>query len=101
MKEGYIIYVVGGEPPQPDELEKLIKENHLDLFEYRICGHTPPLPGVFSAYRELQKKKVSQISCLSVCYNRETGGYNFLEQSINLDSVVDLGAYCSPQELGN
>jgi len=101
LKEGYIIYVVGEDPPQKKRLEQLIKENHLDLFEYRICGHTPPLAGIYSAYRDLQRKRVSAISCLSVSYDRDNESYQFLEQSLNLDSGIDLSRFCSPQELGN
>ncbi len=101
MKEGYIIYVVGEDPPRRKRLEQLIRENHLDLFEYRICGHTPPLAGIYSAYQDLQQKKVSTISCLSVSYDPEKGSYQFLEQSLNVNAGIDLGRFCSPQELGN
>jgi len=100
MKEGYIIYVVGEEPPRESELAELIRDNHLDLFEYRICG-AAPLPGVYRACRELQKKRVSQISCLSVIFNREDGSYSFLDQSFDFNAAVDLSRFCSPEELGN
>jgi len=98
MKEGYIIYVIGEETPNESELEALIKENHLDLFEYRLCGNKP-LPGIYHAYQELQQRRVSAISCLSVHYDQKAGNYVFLDQSMSLDGFADLNVLCSAQEL--
>ena len=98
MKEGYIIYVIGEETPKESELEALIKENRLDLFEYQLCGNKP-LPGIYRAYQELQQRRVTAVNCLSVRYNQETGNYVFLDQSMSLDGFADLNVLCSAQEL--
>ncbi|MEA1923881.1 MAG: hypothetical protein U9N63_14660 [Pseudomonadota bacterium] len=98
MKEGYIIYVIGEETPKESELEALIKENRLDLFEYRLCGNKP-LPGIYRAYQELQQRRVSAVSCLSVRYDQETKNYIFLDQAMSLDGFADLNVLCSAQEL--
>ncbi len=98
MKEGYIIYVIGEETPKESELEALIKENRLDLFEYRLCGNKP-LPGIYRAYQELQQRRVSAVSCLSVRYDQEAGNYVFLDQAMSLDGFADLNELCSAQEL--
>jgi len=99
MKEGYIIYVVGEDPPQKAELDQLIRENRLDQFEYRLCGRAPYLNGLYKAYQELQQQKVSTINCLSVSFDKQENRYRFLEQSLNLDSSADLKKFCTPQEL--
>jgi len=98
MKEGYIIYVIGEESPNESELEALIKENQLDLFEYQLCGNKPP-PGIYRAYQELQQKQVTSVNCLSVRFDKETGTYIFLDQAMSLDGFADLDALCSAQEL--
>jgi len=99
MKEGYIIYVVGEDPPQKEELDRLIRENRLDLFEYRLCGRAPYLNGLYKAYQELQQNRVSTINCLSVSFDKQKRRYRFLEQSLNFDSTADLKRFCSPEEL--
>lgn len=98
MKEGYIIYVIGEETPNESELKVLIKENQLDLFEYRLCGNKP-LPGIYRAYQELQQRQVTAVNCLSVRFDKETGTYIFLDQAMSLDGFADLDALCSAQEL--
>ena len=98
MKEGYIIYVIGEETPNESELEALIKENSLDLFEYRLCGNKP-LPGIYRAYQELQQRRVTAVNCLSVRFDKQAGTYVFLDQAMSLDGFADLGALCSAQEL--
>ncbi|MEA3332541.1 MAG: hypothetical protein U9Q58_02970 [Pseudomonadota bacterium] len=98
MKEGYIIYVIGEESPKESELEALIKENRLDLFEYQLCGYKP-LPGIYHAYQELQRRRVTEVNCLSVRYDQEAGNYVFLEQAMSLDGFADLNVLCSAQEL--
>jgi hypothetical protein len=99
MKEGYIIYVVGEDPPQKAELEQLVRENRLDLFEYRLCGRAPYLNGLYRAYQELQQNRVTTINCLSVSFDKQEKRYRFLDQSLNLDSTTDLKRFCTPQEL--
>ena len=98
MKEGYIIYVIGEEPPNKSELETLIKENRLDLFEYRLCGNKP-LPGIYRTYQELQQRRVTAVNCLSVRFDKQAGNYVFLDQAMSLDGFADLNALCSAQEL--
>ncbi len=99
MKEGYIIYVVGEDPPQKKELDLLIQENRLDLFEYQLCGRTPYLNGLYQAYKKLQEKRVSSINCLSVSFDKKQKRYRFLEQCLSVDANTDLNRLCTPQEL--
>ena len=98
MKEGYIIYVIGEETPKESELEALIKENQIDLFEYQLCSNKP-LPNIYHAYRKLQQRQVSNINCLSVRFDKESKNFVFLDQSMSLDGFADLNTLCSPQEL--
>ena len=98
MKEGYIIYVVGEESQHEPELKVLIKENNLDLFEYRISGNKP-LPNIYQAYHELQQQRVTTVNCLSVQFNKLAGHYVFLDQSMSLDAFTDINGLCSQQEL--
>ena len=98
MKEGYIIYVIGEETPNESELKTLIKENRLDLFDYRLSGNKP-LPSIYRAYRELQQRQVTAVSCLSVRFDQKTGNYVFLDQVMSLDGFADLNALCSDREL--
>ena len=98
MKEGYIIYVIGEETPKESELEALIKENQLDLFEYQLCGNKP-LPSIYRAYQELQQQRVTAVNCLSVRFDQQAGNYVFLDQAMSLDGFADLNTLCSAQEL--
>jgi len=98
MKEGYIIYVIGEETPKETELKVLVKENRLDLFEYRLCGNKP-LPGIYRAYQELQQRRVTAVNCLAVRFDKEAGNYVFLDQAMSLDGFADLNVLCSAQEL--
>lgn len=99
MKEGYIIHVVGKANHNESALQSLVKRNNLDLFEYRFSGNQP-LPGIYRAYQELQSKQVTSVNCLSVQYSEDMGDYVFLDQSMSLDAVTDISAFCSRQELG-
>ncbi len=98
MKEGYIIYVIGEEAPKKSELETLVKENKIDLFDYQLCGNRP-LPGIYHAYQKLQQQKVSNVNCLSVRFDQESQNYIFLDQTMSLDGFADLNALCTAQEL--
>ena len=100
MKEGYIIYVVGDEPPHEAELKTLISSNNLDIFEYCISGNKP-LPGIYRAYQDLQLKRVSAVNCLSVRFNRETKKYDFLDQAMSLDAFSDISLLCTESELAS
>ena len=98
MKEGYIIHVVGKVAQNESALRSLVKNNNLDLFEYRFSGNRP-LPGIYKAYQELQESHVSSVNCLSVKFNEEAGDYVFLDQSMSLDAFTDISKLCSEQEL--
>jgi hypothetical protein len=100
MKEGYIIYVVGDGPLHEVELKALISRNNLDIFEYCISGRKP-LPGICRAYQDLQKRRVDAVNCLSVRFNRKTRNYDFLDQSMSLDTFSDISSLCSEQELAS
>ncbi|NIA19719.1 MAG: hypothetical protein GWP07_04715 [Xanthomonadaceae bacterium] len=98
MKHGCIIYLVGDEPLRDSAMKQLISENGLGATECRVCG-SKPLPNIYQVYRELQQQQVTDIACISVSYDLETGGYVFLEKSMSLDGFADLSILCSPEEI--
>jgi hypothetical protein len=98
VKPGCIIYLVGDESPRDSAMKQLIRDNGLEATECRMCG-VKPLPNIYQAYRELQQQQVTDIACISVRYDLETGGYVFLEKAMSLDGFADLSILCSPEEI--
>jgi len=98
MKHGCIIYLVGDEPLRDSAMKQLIRENGLESTECLICG-AKPLPNIYQAYRELQQQQVTDIACISVRFDPETGGYVFLEKAMSLDGFADLSLLCSQEEM--
>lgn len=98
MKDGCIIYVVGGEPLHDGEMKRLIRDNGLEATECLVCG-SKPLPDIFQAYRILQQRQVVDIACISVRYDAEAGNYSFLERAMSLDGFADLSVLCSAEEM--
>lgn len=98
MKHGCIIYLVADEPLRDEAMQRLITENGLGTIECRVCG-SKPLPSIYQVYRDLQQQQVTDIACISVCYDCDSGGYVFLEKSMSLDGFADLSILCSSEEM--